>query len=193
MHTEPKRKFVCPAPSSLYNIIMLHIMLQYRTPFSFPSCVKISSLDLYQNSQHQENFHPIHGSLALFARLNIKQQIQNIMKFEKWFLVKQKVLRDIYKHFGANGSLTKITVIINLVNQIAVNLMFSFSGYPYTTEDVIDKKQCPVCMKFFTRRTSLSRHMLIHTGEKPFECRVCGKRFNQKSARKGHMLRHYQT
>ncbi|XP_034151947.1 zinc finger protein 2-like isoform X2 [Esox lucius] len=48
---------------------------------------------------------------------------------------------------------------------------------------------CPVCGKTINRG-GLSRHMKIHTGEKPFVCGECGKSFRRRSQRKRHTLTH---
>ena len=48
---------------------------------------------------------------------------------------------------------------------------------------------CQLCDSRFLCRSKLDRHMLTHTGAKPFAC-FCGKSFNQKSALKNHTRRH---
>lgn len=43
-----------------------------------------------------------------------------------------------------------------------------------------DKARCSVCKKVY-KRNSIARHMIIHTGNKPYKCNQCDRAFFQKS------------
>nr|MDT0251034.1 C2H2-type zinc finger protein [Endozoicomonas sp.] len=57
-------------------------------------------------------------------------------------------------------------------------------------EFILNKFICEFCETAFDRRATLKKHLLIHTGEKPYECGECGKTFRQSSTLKQHLQIH---
>ena len=53
-----------------------------------------------------------------------------------------------------------------------------------------DDITCAECGKNFLRGNDYKRHMMSHTGLKPYNCEVCGKGFIQKSRFKTHVESH---
>ncbi|XP_071353963.1 zinc finger protein 770 [Trachinotus anak] len=50
--------------------------------------------------------------------------------------------------------------------------------------------QCHTCSKCFPSGSKLQRHLLTHTGQRPFGCEMCGKRFRQKTHLRVHCRTH---
>lgn len=61
---------------------------------------------------------------------------------------------------------------------------------PATKRIVRPLVECPVCKKFFKGNRDLTRHSIIHTGDKPFKCDLCGNAFSRKDNLESHIRTH---
>ena len=54
----------------------------------------------------------------------------------------------------------------------------------------LKQTRCTICNKNLPSPSQLAQHLLIHTGEKPFECGTCGKCFRSSGDLRKHINLH---
>lgn len=68
------------------------------------------------------------------------------------------------------------------------NLLFNCQGVRKKSSKILPV--CGVCGRGFVCVTTMKRHLVTHTGEKPFSCKVCGKQYTQKGNLRVHERTH---
>ncbi|XP_056640384.1 zinc finger protein OZF-like isoform X2 [Diorhabda sublineata] len=120
-------------------------------------------------------------SLMPFSKTtSLVQHLRNRSIYPKFFSIS---IGDI-----SNDNVQKHTVEKPLNSDISPK---SLTASTSLVENINKKPfKCDVCLKTFSQKFPLNRHMLSHTEEKPFKCDVCFKTFSEKHKLKTHFLSH---
>ncbi|GFY71555.1 ras-responsive element-binding protein 1 [Trichonephila inaurata madagascariensis] len=86
----------------------------------------------------------------------------------------------------ADTAVKNICSSCNIVTESASALTAHMKQHSITNSQV---HKCLICSKNLSSASSLDRHMLVHSGERPFTCKICGMSFTTN----GNMHRHMRT
>ena len=79
--------------------------------------------------------------------------------------------------------------MIGIDKDITIMCRFNYNRHMKSHDKINKSYKCSYCHYMFRRQSHLTRHTLIHTGEKPFECTHCSERFSRSDKLKLHISR----
>ncbi|GFS90127.1 zinc finger protein 227 [Nephila pilipes] len=50
--------------------------------------------------------------------------------------------------------------------------------------------QCKICLKYYSTKLGLKRHLVVHTGDQPYKCKICFQSFSHSSSLSTHSMIH---
>lgn len=121
------------------------------------------------------------------SKEKVTQQAQQIMMRRKTVADKEMMLNQAKNRQLVIASVKTVQPQLNVTLPIDNGIVTRSRRSAGDLARSINGFKCDVCNYTSEVRTNYQRHMLVHTGERPFKCKYCPKGFTQKVNLKSHL------
>ncbi|XP_058234774.1 zinc finger protein 770 [Hemibagrus wyckioides] len=178
MHECPVCRKCFSAPSKLRRHCLIHTG---QRPFQCSLCSRA-----FRQLSHLKAHHSVHTAPRKTLTSSLQPQPgtsrtskARLKRFVHISLARKlKAVKQKLKISSALSSLSPAAKVMNNENISEADVIRS------SPDQEISRRQdysCSVCSKHFSAPSKLRRHLLIHTGQRPFRCSLCFRGFRQKS------------
>ncbi|XP_066255473.1 zinc finger protein 557-like [Euwallacea similis] len=136
---------------------------------------------------------PINSSLALHMKRHTGVKDHPCHICGKKFFNKSEVTKHILSHSNQKNFKCHLCEDKEYKNKEGLNkhLKIIHDLGTWKAPKLEKRFLCVLCPRRFTFNNKLQRHLLTHTGEKPYKCDYCEKKFSDTYYRKNHMKKEH--